>query len=108
LEIRDVTVKRRTCALLFDAPPGAQYTLYGGNSAAGAPAYDFARLVPGLDIATLPQLAHGVIETLRPEEPQVPWSERYGYLITAGVVVAVILMLAIILPVLKSEMGQRK
>lgn len=108
LEIRDVTVKRRTCALLFDAPPGAQYTLYGGNSAAGAPAYDFARLVPGLDIATLPQLTHGVIETLRPEEPQVPWSERYGYLITAGVVVAVILMLAIILPVLKSEMGQRK
>jgi Protein of unknown function (DUF3999) len=108
LEIRDVTVKRRTCALLFDAPSGAQYILYGGNGAAGAPAYDFARLAPGMDIATLPQLTHGAIETLRPEEPQAPWSERYGYLITAGVAVAVILMLAIILPVLRKEMGQRK
>jgi hypothetical protein len=108
LDIRDVAVKRRTCALLFDAPSGAQYTLYGGNSAAGAPAYDFARLVPGMDIATLPQFTHGAVEILKPEEPKVPWSERYGYLITAGVIAAVVLMLWIILPVLKKEMKSGK
>ncbi|HEY3306041.1 MAG TPA: DUF3999 family protein [Candidatus Binatia bacterium] len=108
LEIKDVAVKRRTCALLFKAQAGAQYTLYGGNGKAGAAAYDFARLVPGMDIATLPQVNHGAIETLKPEEAQVPWSERYSYLITGGVVVAVLLMLGIILPVLKKEMGSGK
>jgi hypothetical protein len=108
LEIKDVAVKRRTCALLFDTQPGAQYTLYGGSGKGGAAAYDFARLVPGMDIATLPQLSHGPIETLKPEETQVPWSERYSYLITGGVVVAVLLMLGIILPVLKREMGSGK
>jgi hypothetical protein len=108
LEIRDAAVERRTCALLFDSRPGAEYSLYGGNGKAGAPAYDFARLVPGMDIAALPRFAHGALEILKPEEPQLPWSERYSYWITGGVVVAVLLMLGIILPVLKKEMESGK
>ena len=37
------------------------------------------------------------------EEPQVPWSERHWYVITAGVITAVGLMLWIIIPGLKRE-----
>ena len=103
LLIRNVTVQRRTCALLFEARAGGQYVLYGGSGKAGAPSYDFARLVPGTDISILPQVARGAIETLK-SEPQVPWSERYWYVITAGVILGVVIMLWIILPVLKKEM----
>jgi hypothetical protein len=104
LDIRDTTVRRRVCALVFEVEPGAPYTLYGENGTAGAPSYDFARVTPGMDISTLPQLTHLTIESLKAEEPQAPWSERYGYVITAGTIVAVLLMLWIILPVLKREM----
>jgi len=61
-------------------------------------------LTPGADISGLPQLAHGAIKDLKPEEPQVPWSERYWYAITIGVIVAVVLMLWIILTALKKDM----
>ena len=105
LAIRDVTVNRRTCAILLEAQAGAQYTLYGGNGKAGAPSYDFARLVPGTDISQLPQMVRGPIEELKPEEPQVPWSERHWYVITAGVIAAVGLMLWIIIPGLKREIA---
>ena len=105
LNIRDVVVHRRTCALLFEARSSSSYTLYGGNGKAGAPFYDFARLVPGMDIAALPQVNRGAIEPLKPEGPLVPWSERYWYVITAGVIAAVALMLWIILPVMKKEIG---
>ena len=103
LTIRDITVERRTCAVLFKAQPGAQYTLYGGSNKAGAPSYDLARVVPGLDISILPQMTHGAIESLKPEEPRIPWSERYRYVISAGVIVAVMLMLWIIVPALRKE-----
>ena len=105
LAIRDVTVNRRTCGILLEAQAGAQYTLYGGNGKAGAPSYDFARLVPGMDISQLPQMVRGPIEELKPEEPQVPWSERHWYVITAGVIAAVGLMLWIIIPGLKREIA---
>ena len=39
------------------------------------------------------------------EEPQVPWSERHWYVITAGVIAAVGLMLWIIIPGLKREIA---
>lgn len=110
LDIRDVAVRRRTCAMLFAARPEARYTLYGGSDKADAPFYDFARLTPGMDIIALPQVTHGDIETLKAEEPDVPWSERYWYVITGAIVISVLLMLAIILPVLKKQMkeGQQK
>jgi hypothetical protein len=104
LSIRDIRVKGRICALLFQAQPGTPYLLYGGNGKAGAPSYDFGRLVPGMDISSLPQVGHGNIETLHPPEAKIPWSERYWYVITGGVIVAVVLMLWIILPVLEKEM----
>jgi len=108
LEIRDVAVHRRMCAVLFEARPGAQYLLYGGSDKAEAPLYDFAKLTPGMDIAALPQLVHGSIETLKTEEPGGPWSERYGYVITGAAIAAVFVMLAIILPALKREIGNKE
>ncbi|HEY1267033.1 MAG TPA: DUF3999 family protein [Candidatus Binatia bacterium] len=108
LDIRDVTVQRRTCALLFEARPEARYMLYGGSDKADAPFYDFARLTPGMDIIALPQVSHGNIETLKAEEPDLPWSERYWYVITGAVIISVLLMLAIILPVLKKQLGEEQ
>lgn len=58
-----------------------------------------------MDISQLPQMVRGPIEELKPEEPQVPWSERHWYVITAGVIAAVGLMLWIIIPGLKREIA---
>ena len=101
---------RSRISLPADSKPGAgcrasEYTLYGGNGKAGAPSYDFARLRPGMDISQLPQMVRGPIEELKPEEPQVPWSERHWYVITAGLIAAVGLMLWIIIPGLKREIA---
>lgn len=109
LRIREVTVNRRLCAMLFEAQPGAQYDLYGGNGRAGAPSYDLVKLISGVDIVVVPQATRGAIEPLKPDRPALPWSERYGYVITAGIAVTVAVMLWFIVPVLKREIeGKRK
>lgn len=104
LRIKDITVDRKICALVFEPRPGNQYVLYGGNIQAGPPSYDFSRVAPDMDIAALPQAGHGPIEPLQPQKSQIPWSERYWYVITAAVILAVALMLWIIFPALRREM----
>jgi hypothetical protein len=105
LRIQGIRVDRQTCALVFEPQHGADYTLYGGNAKAAPPSYDFDRRAVGIDISTLPQATYGKIELLQPTEAKIPWSERYWYLITGFVIVAVILTLWMILPTLKKETG---
>ena len=83
--------------LIFEAEPGAEYSLYYGNAEARPAAYDFARVLSYLDTDDLPaanlgpQAAnpHFVLpEPLAPPEP--PASERYPWIITVAVIAAAI------------------
>jgi hypothetical protein len=108
LRIGRVTVRRQTCGLVFARGSATHYVLYGGNARAGAPSYDFDRRTAGLDISILPMATRSGIERLQPAETKIPWSERYWYVMTGGVVVAVALMLWFILPALRRERSAGK
>jgi hypothetical protein len=102
LDILDVTLLRRTCSLIFESRPGALYTLYGGNSAAGSPDYDYSKTLMAMDIDGIPKLAVGTIEMLRHAAPTIPWSEQHPNVMTAILVGVVLAMLWMIIPALRS------
>jgi hypothetical protein len=103
LSIRNIAVFRRTCSLIFESQPPIAYSVYGGNAEAPAPEYDFARSLAAGDADAIPRVAMRPIEQLKPSQPPIPWSERYWYVLTAAVVVAVLLMLWMIIPALRAE-----
>jgi hypothetical protein len=105
LSLRDFTVFRRMCSLIFESQSGTAYALYGGNPEAQAPEYDFARTLGGMDVAAIPKVGMQAIERLQPTESTIPWSERYWYLLSAVVIVAVLLMLWMIIPALRADGG---
>jgi hypothetical protein len=102
LDVRDVTVSRRTCSLIFDSLSTAIYTLYGGNAAAGSPDYDFSKTLKAMDIDRIPKLAVGAVEPLRHAAPTIPWTEQHPHVMTAILVGVVLLMLWMIIPALRS------
>ena len=77
--------------LVFQAQPGAAYTLYYGNPSARAPSYELERILPFLETENLPVGGLGPQAdnmAFQVEEDRLPFSERYGWLITVVVVVA--------------------
>jgi hypothetical protein len=102
LDIRDVSVLRRTCSLIFESRSGVSYTLYGGNSGAGSPDYDFSKTLMAVDLDGIPKLAVGTIEMLHHAAPTIPWSEQHPNVLTAILVGVVLAMLWMIIPALRA------
>ncbi len=81
--------------VLFQPKPGATYRLYYGSGSARAPSYDLERVFPYLVTEDLPVAKLGA-ETPNPafaeEVREVPFTERYPWLVPSGVGVASLLV----------------
>jgi hypothetical protein len=103
LDIRNVTVLRRTCSLIFESSPDAAYWLYGGNDAATSPNYDFAKTLKVENIEEIPRITIGTLEMLHTAPPSIPWSEQHSDVLMGILAVAVLLMLWMIVPALRAK-----
>ncbi len=103
LDIEEISITCSPCRLIFKAEPEKQYRLFGGNEDTQPPSYDLARSMPDLDEAVLETVELGEIHELITEEEPVPWTERHPYLVTGFLAIAVLLMLAFLLPSLKAS-----
>lgn len=97
LDIEGIDVERREVSLVFDHHRDEIYALSGGNPEAGAPAFDLARAVEGVDEEALPLLSAPVhLETLEHDPPLQPWTERYRVVLWGALILAVGMMLVLI------------
>lgn len=89
LQLNRVAIFRRETSLVFQARPGQNYVLIGGNSKARPADYDLAKAVRGVDEFTLPVVHPGESAMLEPKEEMIPWSERHGAVILIVLIFAV-------------------
>lgn len=88
-------VKRRDFpSLVFEAKPGGQYTLMGGNPAAHAPSYDLGISMAGIAERPCPEVTLGPL-SIQPKTPELaPWTERHRVLLWVALVLAAGVLLA--------------
>jgi hypothetical protein len=102
LPVTGVSARGVVRKLIFQAQPGAAYTLYYGNPAARFASYDLERILPYLDTDNLPQAQLG------PQRANQPWAERepavsegLPWLIPAAVALAAVAVALLLVGVLR-------
>ncbi len=93
-------------AIVFEAKPYSQYSVYYGNNKAGSPQYDFARFFNYVDTNDFirAELGGQVSNTsfVPPPQPVVPFTEKYPYLLNVTLVILVIIIGAFLFFYLRS------
>ena len=86
LTVDEVAVSGLQRRLIFQPAPEGSYGLYYGNAQARKPSYDLGRFLPYLETGE-PADAELGVERLNPQfaAPELPVSERFPWLIPAGV-----------------------
>ncbi len=93
VSVRLEMLERRLC---FDAAAGAAYTLYYGDSALGAPQYDYASLFALEQNAVVAQLgSESANPAWQPRPDQRPFTERHPILLWVALVVVIALLGAV-------------
>ncbi len=92
--------------LLFQAEPGATYSLYYGNPEATAPVYDLERILPYLETNDLPLASLSAQRTNEyfdesAGQARLPLTERLPWLLPTGVALAALLVAVLLYGVVR-------
>ena len=93
LALQSVRLEMLERTLCFDATPGANYTVYYGDSALAAPRYDYAALfTPEVNAARVALGPEKNNPDYRPRPDQRPFTERHPGLLWTALVLVVVLL----------------
>lgn len=93
LQLQSVRLQMLERTLCFDATPGADYTVYYGDSALAAPRYDYATLfTPEVDAARAALGPERDNPDYRPRPDERPFTEKHPGLLWTALVLVVVLL----------------
>lgn len=107
LRFKSATVTRLIRTVAFSPKTEGPFKLYFGNETAGAPKYDLSHFLDRLENEGVYKAEVGDIAIKEPPPKQIPFSERYKWLIWVALVAVLLVLAFIVIGQIKTASGDK-